>query len=168
MNTHADSSVAERRSDKPYGSGGSIPPPRAFRITWRRRLGRPECPYIVRWTLETPWFSIRLHHWLASDDLRHLHDHPWASVSLLLRGGYADVLDEERSIENPWRYAPHHRAPAVVRRPATYRHAVLPDAGGAWTLLVTGPVVRRWGFWVHGRFVKANKYFLTHGEHPCD
>jgi hypothetical protein len=40
--------------------------------------------------------------------------------------------------------------------------------GGCWTLLLTGPKVRRWGFWVSKKFKKSNKYFLGHGSHPCE
>jgi hypothetical protein len=53
-------------------------------------------------------------------------------------------------------------------RPALHQHTVIPDPGGAWTLLVTGPKIRSWGFWFNDKFVKANKWFATFGHHPCD
>lgn len=41
--------------------------------------------------------------------------------------------------------------------------------GGCWTVLLTGPEKRVWGFWVNGKFRKRNKYFYEHGHHhPCD
>jgi hypothetical protein len=50
---------------------------------------------------------------------------------------------------------------------ALHRHTVEVADGGCWTVLLTGKVVRRWGFWVNGKFKKTNKYFLEHGHHPC-
>lgn len=141
--------------------GGSNPSPvtKKFIFAWREALGLPSCPYVIRWRLETPWGSIRLHHWLAPDDDRAPHDHPWGFRTFVLKGGYRD--------ESPTG-SEHLRAPATRYRPATHQHTVFPDPGGAWTIIVTGPKVRNWGFWVRGKFVKMNKYFLTYGHHPCD
>jgi hypothetical protein len=141
--------------------GGSNPSPRTkkFILKFGERLGLPSCPYVVRWRAETPWFSVRLHHWLAPDDDRAKHDHPWSFTTFVVKGGYIDSSPDGDE---------HLRAPAVRHRRATHQHTVFPDPGGAWTIIVTGPKVRSWGFWVKGKFVKMNKYFLTHGHHPCN
>lgn len=122
------------------------------------RLGLPSCPYVIRWRVETPLGSVRVHHWLGPDDDRAFHDHPWWFVTVVLRGGYTDrnPAGEDRL-----------RAGSVRFRPAPYRHTVIPDPGGAWTLLVTGRPLRAWGFWLDGKFRKANKWFLAYGHHPC-
>lgn len=127
-------------------------------VKFREPLGLPECPYVIRWRIETPRFSVRLHHWLAPDDDRNKHDHPWNFTTFVLKGGYTDVGADGNQ---------HLRAPTVCRRAATHQHTVVPDPGGAWTLVLTGPKVRRWGFWVNGKFVKMNKYFASWGHHPC-
>lgn len=133
-------------------------------IKWRERLGLPECPYVIRWRFETKWFSIRLRHWLGSDDDRAFHDHPWSFTTFVLKGGYIDVHPGPDGDE-----LEHLRAPAVRRRAAEHRHTVVPDPGGAWTVIVTGPRWRTWGFWANGvKFVKANKWFASRGHHPCD
>lgn len=154
------STLEERRSDMPE-VGGSNPSPRTkkFVLKLNERLGLETCPYVVRWRLETPWFSIRLHHWLAPDDDRAPHDHPWSFTTFVIKGGYRDASPAGDE---------HLRAPAIRHRAATHQHTVFPDPGGAWTILVTGPKTRDWGFWVKGKFRKANKYFLTHGHHPCN
>lgn len=126
---------------------------------WHEQLGLPSCPYLIRWRFETPWGSIRLHHWLGPDDSRHRHDHPWGFVTFVLRGGYTDLSPSGDE---------HLRAPAIRYRPATHQHTVVPDNNDCWTVIVTGPRVRPWGFWVNGKFKKANKYFLTFGHHPCN
>lgn len=138
--------------------GGSNPSPRTI-IKFREKLGLPTCPYLVRWRIETRLGSVRLHHWLGPDDDRAFHDHPWDFLTFVLKGGYTDTSpDGDERLKAPtWQY-----------RPSTHQHTVYPDKGGAWTLVFTGPKIRPWGFWVAGKFKKANKYFLEHGHHPCN
>lgn len=135
-----------------------LPPVPIFR--WAERLGLPDCPYVIRWRIETKSWSVRLHHWLGPDDDRAFHDHPWWFATLVLRGGYTD-----RSPAG----SEHLRAGAMRFRPALHRHTVIPDPGGAWTVIVTGSRARSWGFWdrTTGKFVKANKWFASRGHHPC-
>lgn len=128
-----------------------------MRFAWGERLGRPECPYLHRWVADFGLFSIRVHHFLRSDDNRNLHDHPWWYCTLVLRGSYRDVSEQGEELLTPGK---------VAFRRALHRHTV--QTAGVWTFLVTGPQVRRWGFWVKGKFRKANKYFLMYGHHPCD
>lgn len=136
-----------------------------FRFAWRERLGLPRCPYVIRWRLETPLGSVRVHHWLAPDDGRAFHDHPWWFLTFVIRGCYGDQSPDD---SDPTGYRTEFlRAPAVRFRRAEHRHTVVPCPGGAWTLLVTGPARRRWGFWPGGKFVKANKWFASYGHHPC-
>lgn len=126
-------------------------------IRFREKLGLPECPYVIRWRIEFPFGSVRLHHWLAPDDDRAFHDHPWWFWTIVLKGGYIDKSPD--GIDHLW-------AGSCRYRKAEHRHTVIPDPE-AWTLLVTGPPVRAWGFWLDGKFRKANKWFLSHGHHPC-
>jgi len=120
----------------------------------------PECPYVIRWRIETRLGSVRLHHWLGPDDDRAFHDHPWWFITLVLRGGYTD--------RNP-SGEDHLHAGSVRYRPALHRHTVIPDDKGAWTLMLTGRRMRAWGFWQDGvKFIKANKWFLSRGHHPCE
>lgn len=151
--------IAQGQSTSQMKRRRAVRLPCPVRIHWRERLGLPECPYVVRWRVQFPFGSLRVHHWLASDDLRAVHDHPWWFVTLVLRGGYTDrspAGDE------------HLRAGSLRYRPALHRHTVVPGPGGAWTVLVTGRPLRAWGFWLGQKFIKANKWFLTHGHHPCN
>lgn len=147
----------EMQSPDKGKSGGSNPSPRTI-IKFKEPLGLPDCPYVIRWRVETKYGSVRLHHWLSNDDDRAFHDHPWDFVTFVLRGGYVDSSPSGRQ---------HLKAPTFQYRSATHQHTVFPDEGGAWTLVFTGPKIRPWGFWVAGKFRKANKYFFTHGHHPC-
>lgn len=129
-------------------------------IRWGEEIGIGDCPYLKRWVIEFPkHFSIRLHHFVASDDDRAFHDHPWWFVTLVLKGTYTD-----------WSPRGHDTlGPGSIRyRPALHRHTVLTE--GVWSLVITGPKFRAWGFWdeTTGKFVKANKWFFTRGHHPCE
>lgn len=143
-----------------WRSGGRNFPPvlRGFSFEWARPLGLPECPYVIRWMVETPAGSVRLHHWSAPDDGRACHDHPWWFVTFVLRGAYTDV--------NPVRVETL-KAPAVRFRPAHHRHTVVPATASCWTVVVTGSKRRPWGFWRGAKFIKANKWFASYGHHPC-
>jgi len=131
---------------------------KAFWVEWKKPLGLTHCPYAYRWVLGLPWFSIRIHHWISSDDARNFHDHPWWFITFVLWGGYTDVSPAGRARMNQF---------SCAYRPALHRHTVVVDPAGCWTILLCGPEIRDWGFWVKDKFKKMNKYFLEHGHHPC-
>lgn len=125
--------------------------------------------YMHRWILETPWFTIRLHHILRSDEDRALHDHPWDFVSLILWGGYTEVTQWYSpkgvdGLSGP-RYDYFYRrfGPGnIIRRKASDLHRLeLPEGKTAWTLVFTGPTLRSWGFhipfegWIPWKAAKA-------------
>lgn len=129
-------------------------------------VGEPENPYLRRWWLipRNPIFNVYLHQFLRSDDDRALHDHPWPYVSILLRGAYIEITPKG------W----FGRAPgSVVARTPRARHRVVllsdtsleqirttqPDfPSDCWTLFITGPRVRQWGFWCPQGFVPWQKF----------
>ena len=74
--------------------------------------------YMLRWFLlpRNSWLNVYLHHFLHSDDDRALHDHPYWSVSICLRGRSVEHLqDRIRLVERGcvvFRSAPTpHRMP---------------------------------------------------------
>lgn len=113
-------------------------------------IGSP--PYLHRWYVvpRNDRANIYLHVQVASDPDRPLHDHPWDNQSVILSGGYDEVLDSgQRAIRNSGQ---------VVFRYAEYAHRlVLPeDVPYTMTLFTTGPRVRDWGFhtkqgWIDAR-----------------
>ena len=103
--------------------------------------------YLLRWYIipHNRWFNIYLHNIRHSDDDHALHDHPWHNVSIILKGGY---------IEQSWNGEKEHTRGAVIFRKATRRHRlIIPDGGETWTLFITGPKIREWGFWCPKGFV---------------
>lgn len=139
-------------------------------IIWGQELGKPECPYLKRWVLNFGKFSIRLHHWIGSDDPRYMHDHAWGFYTLVLKGGYTDISqigDIPADHTYPSTLRQHLKRGSLTYRPAHHRHTVQTDSGGAWTLLLVGPFKRKWGFYVDGEYVGVREYFRKFGHHPC-
>jgi len=130
---------------------------------WREKCGLEECPYLIRWLIDVRLFSIRIHNFRGSDDSRALHDHSWGFLTFILKGWYDDV--GENTTER--------MKPGMVRyRAAEHKHTVQVGPDGCWTLILTGPRIREFGFWAHTkggkyRWFKANKYFSMFGHHPC-
>jgi hypothetical protein len=142
-------------------------------------IGGDADPYLIRWFV-TPWSrydrgtapanlwqairrrmpNIYVHRFIRSDADFALHDHPWASMTIVLRGAYVEQTIAAGGV--------HQRA---LRRPgdvafrkakAAHRVELLRDAAAqdllwrypkeqygdepVYTLFITGPKVRNWGF----------------------
>lgn len=122
------------------------------------RVGSPDSPYMLRWYVipRNHWFNIYLHKFLKDDDDRALHDHPWASFSVLLWGSY-----REHTPDGVQDFGPG----SLIYRNSEYRHRVeLIDRQPAWTLFMTGPTIRVWGFWCPQGFVKWTD-FVDQDDH---
>lgn len=107
-------------------------------------IGGKENPYMLRWWVipRNKFFNIYLHRFLRSDDDRALHDHPWLNCSYLLEGTYTEHTIAAGGI-NQSRVA----LPGSIKlRRAKVAHRVELHAGPAWSLFITGPVIREWGF----------------------
>lgn len=119
-------------------------------------IGGHERPYLRRWFVipRNRWFNIYLHEFLRSDDDRALHDHPWINCSFLLRGRYV-----EHTILAGGIHERHVLSAGAVRLRLSGRmaHRIELFDGPCWTLFITGPRYREWGFhcekagWIHWR-----------------
>lgn len=138
-------------------------------------IGRGGQPYMLRWFLfrskndRLP--RLYLHKFLRPDDDRAPHDHPWWFVSILLKGSYVEHRWAD-GVESVHR----RRAPSIAYRPLSTQHRVdlmarvqivkrndvvvhqsfefLP----VWTIILTGPDVRKWGFWCKETFVPWREF----------
>ena len=74
-----------------------------FQIRWREKLGFVDNPYLIRWTFIFFGYSIRIHHWIKSDDNRYFHDHSADLLSIVLKGKYYNVkpIDPDKN-PNEW------------------------------------------------------------------
>jgi hypothetical protein len=108
-------------------------------------IGGSTRPYLRRWWLipRNRLFNVYLHQFLRSDDDRALHDHPWANCSVLLRGCYVEHTIDAGGIN---RRAFRIAGDVVVRRSGRMAHRVELVDGSCWTVFITGPRYREWGF----------------------
>lgn len=107
-------------------------------------IGPPDDPQVKRWWVipRNKVFNIYLHHFLRSDEDRALHDHPWMNMSLLLIGSYVEHTILAGGVEVRKTY----RAGDIKFRRAKTAHRLELTEGPMWTLFITGPVTRNWGF----------------------
>lgn len=148
-----------------------------------------ESKYMTRFTFfEIGGWSLKLHRFHRGDEDRDLHDHPWSFWSLILRGGYWEVTQTpcpftvntkmrglhvfERNVygEQCW-YCSKPKSDVTrkwyprwsfLRRPAPWSHRVDLEPGTegkVWTLVLTAPKSREWGFSTLCGWVPWFKYF---------
>lgn len=127
---------------------------KCFQVRWKEPLGLPNFPYLYRWTLIVFGYSIRLHHWIKSDDRRFFHDHACDFVSIVLKGKYANVTPNGRR---------EVQAVSVWFAKAEQRHYLDIPKGGAWTLLLCSRPRHKWGFWINGHKWRPLRYFHKYG-----
>jgi hypothetical protein len=109
-------------------------------------------PYLNRWELRGnhPIFDIYLHQFLKSDDNRALHDHPAASLAIVLSGKYTEWFKENK-------IRLRTEGDIIMRRASTaHRIEIDEGAAGPVTIFIRGPKLREWGFhcatgWRHHR-----------------
>jgi len=107
-------------------------------------IGGKEDPYMLRWWIipRNRVFNIYLHRFLRSDDDRALHCHPWVNFSYLLEGEYTEHTIAAGGVH----YARLAQAGSWKFRRAKTAHRVELHAGPCWSLFITGPIIREWGF----------------------
>jgi hypothetical protein len=117
-------------------------------------IGGHANPIMLRWKLipHNRFLNIYLHKFVGSDTCRSMHDHPWASLSFILKGCYVE-------------YTPLNKFGRLCAcegdllwRGSEHIHRIELPYGPCWTLFVTGPKVREWGFNTPGGWVHWKKY----------
>ena len=149
-----------------------------FRLRWPRdpdvKIGPLDKPNTLRWWIipRNHLFNIYLHKFVQSDTDEALHDHPWLNMSILLRGEYLEVMADVaglRPIVGNLRGVLRRPFRPVFRRAVTAHRIKLfgeNEPGGprpVWSLFITGPVIREWGFhcpkgWVHWKDFTHERY----------
>ena len=108
-------------------------------------------PYLYRWHVipRNQRANVYFHIQVADDPERPLHDHPWDNTSVILAGGYDELVAHPIFPEQVTPKVRKVREGDVVHRKAEEAHRLLlaSDLGYTMTLFSTGPKRRRWGFW---------------------
>lgn len=125
-------------------------------------------PYLERYYLfikerkDFP-FNVFLHHFLKSDPDDE-HDHPWRYATLILKGGYWEIIPTESgpyrkpngslNTKKVWRGPGHFR----VCSAESFHRIELDPKVECWTLFMPGRQRRDWGFDVKGKWVQHERY----------
>jgi len=130
-------------------------------VIWTEPPEEGEKPQLLRWWLipRNRWFNIYLHKTIRNDEDRALHCHPWNSVSFLLAGRLGEYRFKHFKLLESYGFRPEAlkdhgqqefrelKKFRPVFRKATEAHRLnLPGQGHAWTIFITGPKIRNWGF----------------------
>jgi hypothetical protein len=151
-------------------------------------IGGEDDPYLLRYYVlpRNHFLNIYLHKFMRSDDDRALHDHPWPFLSWIIKGEYQEHTPSRHEQDCAMTRITQRKRWSIAYRPAKWAHRVelyrelyevarndhTPHGGPlvrywgsrekpVWTLILTGPKVREWGFfckdgWRHWEhFVEA-------------
>lgn len=142
--------------------------PRWARLRLRRFDG---AVYLDRWGIEHDRIGgVFLHRMEAPDPGLDLHDHPWWFVSFLVAGGYTEERAQTReasflaTLAERWpglaRGIVEERrqfSVRVMRLDECHRITAL-SRPRVWTVVVHGPTVRRWGFYLPTGYLDERTY----------
>jgi len=134
-----------------------------------REAGNPDHLLITRYRIvTTPWFGIMVHALESPDSTRHLHNHPWPFLTVILRGGYDQLISPslEHAVQAEQAEGTKHQVPTKVMRPGSFGwmtrrgfHAIARlHRYPTWTLFITGPRGGDWGFATADGFVEHDEY----------
>jgi len=153
-------SVAARSLVGPAGEGRLSRWTRRLLLRLTDRLparvikGPDGAPFLERYhLLRLPLVGaeVMIHRFVASDPDRGLHDHPWRwAAALLLAGSYDELVVPRIDAPKGERFR-RRLGPLRVNwvRPRRFHRVLLAPGSDAWTLFVTGPRMKVWGFLAH-------------------
>lgn len=123
-------------------------------------------PMLTRYRLiQTPAFGLYVHHWHRPDADRDVHDHPWRFATLVLRGGYTEILADNPAGGRVADRLARRRPFSLHVMPRDRAHRVIAVRPSTWTLLLVGPKRQDWGFYVPNVPLLANRGRNAYGRH---
>ena len=125
-----------------------------FQIRWKEVLGNKDLPYLIRWTFIFFGYSLRIHHWLKSDDRRFFHDHSCNLISIIIKGKYKNITPNGIFEAKAWK-------PRYMN--ALDQHYLDIPKEGAWTILLCSRPYHKWGFYVNNHKWRPLRYFHKYG-----
>ncbi len=144
-------------------------------LLWMTRNQKPlliDKDYMERWFIipRNRFFNIYFHRFFGSDAPTP-HDHPWISLGVILEGEYLEHMTKKGAGWNSeigdypstYEYVVMRRTGELTLRFPSSLHWVEIDKP-VYTLFITGPRVRRWGFQCKDRWVDFEEYIDRRGD----
>ena len=122
-------------------------------------IGSSNDPYMLRWFIRRSREkgNIYLHNILRDDEDTY-HDHPWWSVSIPLWGKLIEYRPGKRP-RRLWPLVPYfRRADQLHYLEVGSKRGKEESPGNIWSLFITGPKIRNWGFMTDGGWVHWENY----------
>ncbi len=116
--------------------------------------------HFKRWEiLSTKWFNIYIHAIYKADEEEHLHDHPWDYTSIVLHGTFVEKQRANLIGEIAAYTYNHLHFGSIIKRKATTFHKILKlESDVIYTLFITSPKYRVWGYDVDNNWVDFETY----------
>lgn len=138
-------------------------------LGWLREPDKKMSPggetYLNRWFIvkDNERANVYLHIFLASDPERPLHDHPWASNTLVISGECNEIVGRIKARRIAETRIRKLKAGDMRSRSAEEPHRILLANNSAYmiTIFTTGPMVRDWGFWTENGWIDAREFMAT-------
>lgn len=114
-------------------------------------------PYLERYFIASLFGrQIWLHRFVRDDAERHVHDHPWSALSVILTGGYTEEVMEDVDLPSGYIQSIHwsvrHKALGFNWIPASKKHRISSVIEGTWSLMLVGKRHGRgWHFYEGGK-----------------
>lgn len=123
----------------------------------------PQGPMLRRYMIfQGARFGVYVHQFFRPDADRDVHDHPWWFGTLVLRGGYLEQLAEDPAGDESGDRERWSRRGSAHRMPRSSAHRIVHVLPETWTLLLVGPKMQGWGFYVRdeiaSKFVPWREY----------
>ena len=111
-------------------------------------VGAP--PFMKRWHLipRNPFFNVYLHN-IFGADIQTPHDHPWFNLTIVLKGAYCERANGRTEIRE---------AGDFKFRSPWFAHRIWVKREPCWTLFITGPRIRKWGFLTRDGWIKSSEF----------
>lgn len=135
----------------------------------------PRGPMLRRYMIfQGERFGVYVHQIFRPDADRDCHNHPWWFRTVVLRGGYTEQVRRWVSTPQESLSTAEHRPGSFHTMPVNRFHRIVSVRPNTWTLLLVGPKVHEWGFWVtrpdrpsRARFVHWRAYGAVSAD-PLD
>lgn len=110
--------------------------------------------------LQTPWFGIYLHKLCGPDERASLHNHPWAFISFVLKGGYMEFVPGPFYAKSRYIKRVNVKRFGSKKNPLSSFHWIAElDRTPTWTLVFVGRRRRVWGYLERdGIFIEYDKH----------
>lgn len=118
---------------------------------------------------QLPWVALYLHDIERGDERLDLHTHPFSFCSIILRGGYTEMVGYPQGATMGETETVRHGRFGVnlFPRGTSKAHTILESEPRTKTLVLAGPRRDSWGFFVEGEgVVWWKEYLLRQGRNP--